>query len=245
MFDSHPRPRVWQSIEPSTRRLVMWGAADQARVDKLILDQLGVQVIALVDDTQGLASPFPGVPILQGWEGFSRWAAGQNLADVGCTVAIGNPYGHIRVALQERLREAGLAAISFADATALVSATAVFGEGLQVMPGAIVHHEARLGRACIVNTRALVEHDCVLEDGVEIGPGAVLCGRVHIGAHTWVGAGATVRQRVRIGRHAIVGAGAVVVCDIPDGVVALGVPARPIAGRVPPSAAAHAAGASV
>lgn len=35
-----------------------------------------------------------------------------------------------------------------------------------------------------------------------------------------------VRQDIRIGENAIVGAGAVVVKDVPDGVVVVGVPAR-------------------
>jgi sugar O-acyltransferase (sialic acid O-acetyltransferase NeuD family) len=95
-----------------------------------------------------------------------------------------------------------------------------------VMPLACVHNEARIGRQCIVNTRALVEHDCVLEDGVEIGPAAVLCGRVFVGANTWIGAGATILPRLRIGANAIIGAGSVVASDIPDGAVAVGVPAR-------------------
>ena len=103
------------------------------------------------------------------------------------------------------------------------------------MPGAIVHNEAVIGRQCILNTRSLVEHDCVLEEGVEIGPGATLAGRVHVGANTWIGTGASVRPRIRIGRNSIVGAGAVVVSDIPDDVIAVGVPAKPMADRTPSS----------
>jgi acetyltransferase-like isoleucine patch superfamily enzyme len=38
--------------------------------------------------------------------------------------------------------------------------------------------------------------------------------------------GATLRARIVVGAGSIVGAGAVVVSDLPDGVVAYGVPAR-------------------
>jgi sugar O-acyltransferase (sialic acid O-acetyltransferase NeuD family) len=218
----------------------MWGAADQARVDRPILEDLGARVVVLVDDTPGLTSPFPKVPIAFGWDGFSRWLSTDNASKLGFVIAIGNPYGHVRCALHDKLVRAGLVPVSFADGTASVSDSASLGEGLQVMPHAIVHQDARIGRQCIVNTMALVEHDCVLEEGVEIGPGAILCGRVTVGANSWVAAGATVRPRIRIGANSIIGAGAVVVKDIPDNVIAVGSPAVPVRDAVPPSALAVA-----
>ncbi len=44
----------------------------------------------------------------------------------------------------------------------------------------------------------------------------------------WLGARVTVLKGVTIGRGSVIGAGSVVVSDIPDGVVAAGVPARVI-----------------
>jgi sugar O-acyltransferase (sialic acid O-acetyltransferase NeuD family) len=226
----------WQKVSPARKRIVMYGAADQARVNRPILEDAGCEIAMLVDDTPGLASPFAGVPIAGGWDGLSRWLEGQNVSELGFVVAIGNPYGHVRCALHTKLSGAGLTPVSFADSTALIRSSASFGEGLQVMPQAIIHNDATLGHQCLINTKALVEHDCVLEPGVEVGPGAILCGRVHVGANTWIGAGATIRPRVRIGCNSIIGAGAVVVSDIPSGVVAVGVPASPLPNMIPPSA---------
>jgi serine O-acetyltransferase len=41
-----------------------------------------------------------------------------------------------------------------------------------------------------------------------------------------VGAGAKVLGRIRIGNNVLIGANAVVVTDVPDGCIAVGVPAR-------------------
>lgn len=206
----------------------MWGGGDQGRVNWHILQSLGCEIVAFVDDTPGLKSPFPSTPLFAGWKELEPWLQEQDVSTLGFIAAIGNPYGHVRCRLHDLLSGSGMMPVSFADPTALLCRTLKFGPGLQVMAHAIAHNDAVIGRQCLLNTRSLVEHDCVLEDGVEIGPGAVLCGRVHVGAFTWIGAAATVRPRVTIGRNAIVGAGSVVVSDIPDNVVAYGVPAKPV-----------------
>jgi acetyltransferase-like isoleucine patch superfamily enzyme len=51
---------------------------------------------------------------------------------------------------------------------------------------------------------------------------------------SWVGVGSVVREGVHIGSDVMIGAGSVVLHDIPDGVLAYGVPAAVIRKRVPP-----------
>jgi sugar O-acyltransferase (sialic acid O-acetyltransferase NeuD family) len=218
----------WRKVSIEGKNVIMWGASDQCRVNYPILRSLGVHVEALIDDTPDKHSPFEGVPIYTGEEGLDCFLKTSQTKDLGFVVAIGNPYGHVRMKLHCLLKGKNLTPVSFADPTALICKTAIYGEGFQIMPAAIVNNDVQIGNQCIINTRALVEHDCILKDGVEIGPGAVLCGRVHIGKNSWVGANATIRPRVTIGDNAIVGAGAVVVSDIPNNVVVVGVPARVI-----------------
>jgi acetyltransferase-like isoleucine patch superfamily enzyme len=66
----------------------------------------------------------------------------------------------------------------------------------------------------------------VLADHVHIATGASLASTVEVGEAAHIGVGASVRQCIRIGRLAQIGAGAVVVKDVPDGVIVVGVPAR-------------------
>ena len=51
---------------------------------------------------------------------------------------------------------------------------------------------------------------------------------VTIGENTWLGAGVIVVPGVTIGKNTVIGAGSVVTKDIPDNVLAVGVPARVI-----------------
>jgi acetyltransferase-like isoleucine patch superfamily enzyme len=54
---------------------------------------------------------------------------------------------------------------------------------------------------------------------------------IALGENVWLGAGVKVMDGVRIGRDVVVGAGGVVTEDLPDGVVAVGVPARVVRRR--------------
>lgn len=56
---------------------------------------------------------------------------------------------------------------------------------------------------------------------------------ITLGENVWLGAGVKVLDGVRIGNDVVVGAGAVVTGDLPDRVVAAGIPARVIRSREP------------
>ncbi|MNL42296.1 putative acetyltransferase EpsM [compost metagenome] len=136
------------------------------------------------------------------------------MSEYGFVIAIGNPYGHIRIQLHEYLVAKGLSPVSFADASAIIDTDVRVEEGAQIMRGSYVNTKSRIGRQCILNTKSLVEHHCLLEDGVEIGPSATLCGRVSVGQNTWIGAGTTVLPYLKIDKNVIVGAGSVVTKSI-------------------------------
>ena len=53
-------------------------------------------------------------------------------------------------------------------------------------------------------------------------------GEIVIGDNVFIGAKTIILYDVKIGNNVIIGAGSIVTKDIPDGVVAVGVPCRPI-----------------
>jgi acetyltransferase-like isoleucine patch superfamily enzyme len=82
-----------------------------------------------------------------------------------------------------------------------------------------------------------------IDDGVMFGPGVRLISANHsrdcldpwvpaspisIGKNSWLGANVVVLPGVRIGQDCIIGAGAVVTRDVPDGLIAAGVPAEEV-----------------
>jgi UDP-2-acetamido-3-amino-2,3-dideoxy-glucuronate N-acetyltransferase len=133
---------------------------------------------------------------------------------------------------------------------AQVRERAVLGSGCVVGRGAYIGPGVRLGENCKVQNYALVYEPAVLADGLFIGPAAVLTNDTHPravnpdgtlkSASDWEPVGVTVESGaaigaravcvapVRIGAWAMVAAGAVVVQEVPDHALVVGVPARQV-----------------
>ena len=109
---------------------------------------------------------------------------------------------------------------------AIVSESAIIGDGTVVMAGAVINPSVKVGQHCIVNTCASIDHDCILDDYVHISPNATLSGDVVVGQGTHIGSGAVSIQGIRIGKWCTIGAGAVVIQDVPDFATVVGNPAR-------------------
>lgn len=139
-------------------------------------------------------------------------------------VAVGD--NKTRLKIQREGLHSTLTPVCIVHPSAVISPTGKLGLGTVIFANAVVNADAVVGEACIINTAASVDHDCVLGDGVHISPGALLAGDVAVGHCSWLGIGSSVIQCTDIGENVVVGSGAAVVSDLPDGVTAIGVPAR-------------------
>jgi len=106
---------------------------------------------------------------------------------------------------------------------------------VQIMAGIELPCEVNVGRrfridhfgGIVVSGFASFGDDCVIRNGVTVGlrrtdePAAP-----NIGNHVDIGAGAKVLGPITIGDHVTIGANAVVIEDVPDHAVAVGIPAR-------------------
>lgn len=146
------------------------------------------------------------------------------LASAQFVIASGEP--EVRRKILEKLDAAGAKLGVVVDVSTLVADTAVLEEGVVVTPLCSISSDAFLARNACVNTMSIVGHD------VRVGRNSVISSMVNIGGacvvgdNSYIGMGALIKEGVRIGSNSIVGMGSVVYNDIPDGMIALGNPAR-------------------
>lgn len=107
--------------------------------------------------------------------------------------------------------------------------------GVQITTGIDLPCETQVGRrlviehfgGIVISGDSVIGDDVTLRHGVTLGlrrtgvPGAPV-----IGDGVDIGAGAKILGPVRIGVGAVIGANAVVLCDVPAGALAVGIPAR-------------------
>lgn len=206
--------------------LVIWGASGHASVVADIVRLQGeFELLGFLDDVSPGRRIY-GATILGGRE---RLATLRDEGVAHLIVAIGDC--DVRLRLAEVGRQSGFGLARAIHPRSVVAGDAVVGEGSVIAAGAVVGSAARIGANAIVNTCASVDHGCIVGDGVHLSPGVHLGGGVAVGEAAWIGIGAAVADRVAIGARSVVGAGAVVLEDVPEGVVAWGVPARVVRER--------------
>ena len=90
------------------------------------------------------------------------------------------------------------------------------GKGLRIEHWGGVGIKAKIGRNCRIQQQVIIGHI-----GGDKGGGIPT-----IGDNVYIGVGAKILGEVKIGNNVIIGANAVVINDLPDNAVAVGVPAK-------------------
>jgi sugar O-acyltransferase (sialic acid O-acetyltransferase NeuD family) len=202
--------------------IYVYGAGGHGRVVADVLRAARQPLAGFLDDSacRGRVSNRV-LPVLDAMKWMSRTEARD-----GIGVALGIGDNRARKEVADLCRRSGFKIVTVIHPSAVLSPAARIGVGTVVMPLAVVNADARLGSGVIINTGAVIEHDCIVGDFAHISPNAVLGGSARVGPFSLLGLGAAVLPGVGVGSRSIIGAGAVVVRDIPDDVVAMGVPAR-------------------
>jgi sugar O-acyltransferase (sialic acid O-acetyltransferase NeuD family) len=207
----------------SGRRIFVYGAGGHGKVvaDILLLRD-EKEFAGFVDDREELwGATVLGFPVLGGGEWLRREAGNARI-----TMALGVGHNASRQWIAENCANWGAEIVTMVHPTATVSRAARVGRGTVVMANATVNADAVAGDGVIVNSGAVVEHDVEIGEYAHVAPNAAMGGGASLGAFSHLGIGASVLPCVHIGAHTVVGAGAVVVKNLPDSVVAMGVPAR-------------------
>jgi sugar O-acyltransferase (sialic acid O-acetyltransferase NeuD family) len=202
--------------------IFVYGARGHGKVVADILQVGGQRVCGFIDDCAESVEPqVLALPVCGGFE----WLKHRS-QQTPVVVVLGIGKNEARQEVAERCRSAGIKLLTAIHPDAVVSTSARIGDGTVIMARAVVNPDAIIGECAVVNTGAVVEHDCVIGDYAHLSPNSSMGGAARLGALSWLGMSAAIIHGVSVGVGTVVGAGAVVIRDLPDSVVAVGVPAR-------------------
>jgi tetrahydrodipicolinate N-acetyltransferase len=122
---------------------------------------------------------------------------------------------------------------------AYIRETAEIGNNCVIMMGAVINLGAVIGDNTMIDMNVVVGGRVIIGKHCHIGAGAVLAGVIEppsaqpviIGDDVMIGANAVILEGVKVGSNAVIAAGSVVTKDVPENMVAAGIPARIIKQR--------------
>lgn len=149
--------------------------------------------------------------------------------DALVVVAVGRPDAYTtRRALVSRL---GLATDRYATLVhpdSSVGASCRLGPGTVVLAQVVMTADVVVGAHVAVMPQVVLTHDVEVEDYATLASGVRVGGGARVGPGAYVASGVSVREGCRIGSWAMVGMGSTVTCDVPDGRLWFGSPARDV-----------------
>ncbi len=204
------------TLKMQMQKFILYGAGEQGAVTAEVIESTGNELLYFIDQDLSIKTKI-------GYDVFPHDEIKLSAENCHFIISIGTNSIRKKISLEVDLNYGKLI-----HPSSIISKRAIINEGSVVMPGVCVNTLAEIGKHCILNTNCSIDHDCKIGDFVHISPGATLGGRVKIGEGTQIGIGASILPGINIGKWCTIGAGAVVTKDIPDGVTAVGVPAKVI-----------------
>ncbi len=194
--------------------LVICGTGGHARILADILIKTDRKILGFITEDRSQIDPIFNIKIL----GDDSYLTNFSNQEVLLVNGIGSlPGDDIRYKFAKRMRKLGFSFASVVHLSSIIGEEVVLGEGVQLMAGAILQNNVRIGADTIVNTRASIDHDSRIGRDCHISPGVICCGGVNVSNGVHIGAGSIVIQNISIGENSIIAAGSTIFKDVSPG----------------------------
>lgn len=157
---------------------------------------------------------------------YSEFMDRYNIHNTEITISLGEPA--IKKKLYEKLNNEGFRFANIIHPQAIISPSAKIGSGLILKAHSLISADAVVGDNVSIEENGIIGHDSVVSDHCQISANVVVAGGCKVGEATYISLGVPVKQGTVIGANCVIGMGSVVIRDIPDNVIAIGNPARPM-----------------
>ena len=178
--------------------------------------------IVFVDDNADCeADPGTGARVMT----FEAARAAYGPDEIVFAIGIGEPL--VRHTVYVKIKEAGYRMATLVHPGVTIPASSCV-EGAIICKYVFVSCNTVIGPNSLLLPLVCVGHDCVFGESCVVASGAQIAGSVKFGDRVYIGMSTAVKENMTVGSDSIVSMSSSVVRDIPENVIALGNPARPM-----------------
>jgi sugar O-acyltransferase (sialic acid O-acetyltransferase NeuD family) len=146
--------------------------------------------------------------------------------DLEICIAIGEP--QIRAFLRQRIIDSGFSLATLIHPNIYVPEDTIISKGSIISENCFISCGSCIGENVYLQPGAMVGHDSQVGSDSVISSLVMIGGKCRVGNRTYIGPVVPVKDQVNIGDDSIIALGSAVIRDIPNNVIALGNPARPM-----------------
>lgn len=146
--------------------------------------------------------------------------------DLEITIGVGEPAGREKL-FKELVRD-GAKLTTLIHPDVHVPDTTTIGKGVIIQAGCFISCNSTICDAVLIQPMVAIGHDNVINEGCVLSTMVCVAGNVELGKYTYVGLSSAIKEEVKIGNYTIIGMYSAVYKDVPDEMIAMGNPARPM-----------------
>jgi len=194
-------------------REVAWTIEDCNKISKTY------SIEGFLDEDESLVGKkIKEIPIL----GNLGWFKKNNSSNIFCVVAVSDPKNRQKIV--NLLETMNVKFATIIHPSVIYSKSVCIESGCVIQAGVILTVDIKIGSHVHINIHSTVGHDSIIEDFVTVNPGVHINGKSIVGSGTNIGSGAVMKQGIKIGKNVVIGAGSVLINNVPDDSLCVGVP---------------------
>lgn len=203
---------------------VIIGAGTYGEVYLAYLLEAGVDIVGFLDDDPKYEGrEVRGIPVLGSISLLNTLKETNGVDAVYCP--LGN--NKLRVKFLSKALELGYETPSFIHQDVVISPNVTIGKGVYILLGTTIMPYTEIKDFVMISMGVHLAHHNVLEEGVFLSTGCNFGASIHAHKFAYCGISSTIMTGLHeLGEDCLIGAGAVVIKDVPDRAVMVGVPAK-------------------